>query len=215
MTSRAKAIWDASQSLSSAHYAPSQTALILADFQNMIINMSPTGAATLPLAARLRSWAAAHNLCIIHSVIDTASQPAPTAKLAARWAGMADLLKDKPKLAGEHADLAPAEREAEGEVLDRRPPGVVSAVHSASVRRMLEERNVRSLIVCGISSTGVVLSTAREAGDLGFVVTVVEDACADRTDEAQRLAMDEVLPMTAHVATLDVVVAELGRAWGA
>ncbi|EXJ85486.1 hypothetical protein A1O1_05850 [Capronia coronata CBS 617.96] len=58
-----------------------------------------------------------------------------------------------------------------------------------------------SLILCGITTSGTVLSTARAATDRGFIVTVVEDACFDLVPGLHAMLVTHVLPTTAHVAT--------------
>ena len=215
MADRTPAVWDASHAASPSHYPPSQTALILADYQNMVFGMlgPDLTEAVVPVATALHDWATQRGLLTIHSLIDGASTPAETSKLAFRWSALAGAFAAKPELGDEHAALAAA-GQVEMVLTDRRRPGLVSAISTEAVRRVLRERGIKSLIVAGISSSGVVLSTVRAAAEEGFAVTVVSDACADRKEEAPRLIMDDVLPMTAHVGAWEEVRGELERSWG-
>ena len=56
--------------------------------------------------------------------------------------------------------------------------GTVSAFNSSSLDRILRGMDVRSLVVTGVVTDGCVDSTARDASDLGYDCTIVEDACA-------------------------------------
>jgi biuret amidohydrolase len=54
----------------------------------------------------------------------------------------------------------------------------VSAFNSSSLDRILRGMGVESLVVTGVVTDGCVDSTARDASDLGYDCTIVEDACA-------------------------------------
>jgi nicotinamidase-related amidase len=55
------------------------------------------------------------------------------------------------------------------------------------------------LVLAGIATSGVVLSTLREAADLDYVLTVLRDGCLDRDEEVHRVLMDKVFPRQASV----------------
>jgi nicotinamidase-related amidase len=63
--------------------------------------------------------------------------------------------------------------------------------------------NVDSLTLAGISTSGVVLSTLREAADMDFELCVLSDACADGDDEVHRVLMETVFPRQARVLSAD------------
>ena len=54
----------------------------------------------------------------------------------------------------------------------------VSAFNSSSLDRILRNMDVRSLVVTGVVTDGCVDSTARDASDLGYDCTLVDDGCA-------------------------------------
>ena len=53
---------------------------------------------------------------------------------------------------------------------------------------------IESLVLTGIATSGVVLSTVRQAADLDFRLTVLSDGCLDRDDEVHRMLMEKVFP---------------------
>jgi len=67
--------------------------------------------------------------------------------------------------------LAPLDTE---HVVEKNVPDAF--IHSG-LERWLRVRNINSLVIVGVSTNNSVESTARTAGNLGFDVTVVSDAC--------------------------------------
>ena len=66
---------------------------------------------------------------------------------------------------------------------------------------VLRSLGVDSLVLTGIATSGVVLSTLRQAADLDFGLTVLSDLCADNDPETHRVLMDKVFPRQAAVMT--------------
>ena len=77
---------------------------------------------------------------------------------------------------------------------------------------VLRARGVERLVLAGIATSGVVLSTLRAAADLDFAVTVLRDGCADADPEVDRVLQEKVFPRQADVVTIDEWVAALGSA---
>lgn len=96
-----------------------------------------------------------------------------------------------------HPDLAP--QRGEVVVTKRR----VSAFAGSDLDVVLRSMSVDALVLTGIATSGVVLSTTRQAADLDFRITILRDACADADDEVHRVLMDKVFPRQATVMTTD------------
>lgn len=75
------------------------------------------------------------------------------------------------------------------------------------VLRCLEARD--DLVVCGLITSGAVLSTVRQAADLDYRLTVLRDLCTDRDPKVHDVLMEKVLPRQARVVSSDVWVDEL------
>ena len=67
--------------------------------------------------------------------------------------------------------------------------------------------SIDTVILTGISTSGVVLSTVCDAADRDYRVVVVSDACADVDPQIQNVLMHKVFPQRAHIVT----VADLPR----
>ncbi|WP_436663811.1 cysteine hydrolase family protein [Alicyclobacillus acidoterrestris] len=79
----------------------------------------------------------------------------------------------------------------------------VSAFAGSNLEVILRAKQIDTLILTGIATSGVVLSTLREAADKDFALTVLEDACADPDSEVHRVLMEKVFPRQATVQTVD------------
>jgi len=74
---------------------------------------------------------------------------------------------------------------------------------------VLRAANIDTLVLTGIATSGVVLSTLRQAADLDYRLVVLSDACLDSDAEVHRVLMEKVFPRQADVVTVNEWV-ELG-----
>ena len=75
----------------------------------------------------------------------------------------------------------------------------VSAFAGSDLEVALRGLDVRHLVLTGIATSGVVLSTLREASDKDFQLTVLSDCCADMDDEVHTVLLSKVFPRQADV----------------
>ncbi|MBO0807187.1 MAG: cysteine hydrolase [Actinobacteria bacterium] len=92
-----------------------------------------------------------------------------------------------------HAALAP--RPDEPVILKRR----VSAFSGSDLDVLLRAAGAGTLVLAGIATSGVVLSTLRQAADLDYRLVVLADACADADPEVHRVLTEKVFPRQALV----------------
>jgi nicotinamidase-related amidase len=102
-----------------------------------------------------------------------------------------------------HAALAPLDDEPV--IIKRR----VSAFSGSDLDVLLRGAGAGTLILAGIATSGVVLSTLRQAADLDYRITVLADACADPDAEVHRVLTEKVFPRQATVTTTDEWIAAL------
>lgn len=122
-------------------------------------------------------------------------------------------IQEDPESANEPSTIA-AGIDKSQEVVVHKTPGVVSGLKSEDCRAILSERGIKSLIICGLSTSGAVLRTTVPATDDGFVVSVIRDACADRTVELHETLMGSVLPSRAHVFAAEELMDSWKKARG-
>ncbi|SCF59343.1 Nicotinamidase-related amidase [Streptomyces sp. MnatMP-M27] len=103
--------------------------------------------------------------------------------------------EDDPNIAI-HPGVAP--RSGEVVVTKRR----VSAFAGSDLDVVLRSGDITHLVLTGVATGGVVLSTLRQAADLDFRLTVLSDACYDPDPEVHRLLTEKVFPSQAEVITV-------------
>ena len=96
-----------------------------------------------------------------------------------------------------HPDLAPLPGEIT--VIKRR----ISAFTGSDLDVVLRALSIRHLILTGIATSGVVLSTLREAADKDFQLTVLKDCCADGDEEVHRVLMEKIFARQSDVISVE------------
>ena len=79
----------------------------------------------------------------------------------------------------------------------------VSAFTGSDLEVVLRAQGIQHIILTGVSTSGVVLSTLREAADKDYRITVLSDCCTDADIEVHRVLTDKVFPLQASVLTLE------------
>lgn len=175
------------------------TALLLMDFQNGIAGR-PGFETAVAAAGRTLEAARAQGLPVIF--VRVAFRPGyPEIPAHSSFAARAAQTGEAMRL--DHAGtqildrLAP--REGEHVVVKKR----ISAFAGSDLELLLRGLGVDRLVLGGISTSGVVLSTVRQAADLDFPLTVLADACADADPETQRVLLENVFPRQADVVSVE------------
>jgi nicotinamidase-related amidase len=77
----------------------------------------------------------------------------------------------------------------------------VGAFSTTDLHEQLQARGVDTLVLAGVSTSGCVLSTARDAADKDYRLYVLADGCADPDAEVHDVLLRKVLPRQADVIT--------------
>lgn len=86
----------------------------------------------------------------------------------------------------------------------------VSAFSGSDLEIILRSQQIEKLVLSGIATSGVVLSTLREAADRDYALTVLSDACLDPDPEVHRVLVEKVFPRQADVMTVEAWIDSLG-----
>lgn len=78
----------------------------------------------------------------------------------------------------------------------------VSAFTGSDLEVLLRARGLTHLVLMGIATSGVVLSTVREAADRDYRLTVLSDGCLDMDPEVHRVLIEKLFPRQADVQTV-------------
>jgi nicotinamidase-related amidase len=108
---------------------------------------------------------------------------------------------------GSSSEIHPALAPAPGDVIVTKRR--VSAFTGSDLDVVLRANRIEALVLSGIATSGVVLSTLRQAADLDFSLTVLADACIDADEEVHRVLCEKVFPRQAEVLTVDEWIGSL------
>ena len=110
-----------------------------------------------------------------------------------------DLHRDAPASAI-HPGVAPEP----GDIVVRKTR--VGAFSTTHLHDQLQDRGITTLVLAGISTSGVVLSTVRDAHDRDYRLLVLEDVSADPRPDVHDFLIEKIFPRQADV----ISVADLG-----
>ena len=79
----------------------------------------------------------------------------------------------------------------------------VSAFAGSDLQVVLRSRRIGTLVLCGIATSGVVLSTLREAADRDYRLVVISDGCLDADPEVHQVLTEKLFPRQADVLTIE------------
>jgi nicotinamidase-related amidase len=169
------------------------------DYQNDIVGMMPENVQTplLDRAGAILKKARQAHLPVVYVVVrfrDGYPEIDPHNKL---FSSLKESGRLREGTAGSeiHDRVAP---QAGDIVVTKRRVGAFSTTDLATI---LRAKNINTLVLLGISTSGVVLSTVRWAADMDYSLVVISDACADQDAEVHRVLLDKVIPRQATVVT--------------
>jgi len=171
------------------------TALLVMDMQMGIVGMLAAGNETPGNIAKAIAYARTSNIPVIYVVVGFRAglpEVSPNNKsFSASKARMSTGNMDEFM----KIDDAVAPLPNEVIVIKRR----YSAFTGSDLEVILRSQGIQHIVLTGISTSGVVLSTLREAADKDYRLTVLSDGCADNDPEVHHVLTTKVFPSQAEV----------------
>lgn len=189
---------------------PKRTALCVMDFQNDILAMLGDAAASVvERTAGLVAAARTAHISIFYVVIGFRPGYPEANPHNERFAAIAKsgrfVLNAPPG-----SDVTPALRPQDGDVVVVKHR--VSAFAATDFDLVLRAKGIDTLVLSGIATSGVVLSTTRHAADADYRLVVVKDCCADADEEVHRVLTEKVLARQATVVAASEAAAAFSAA---
>jgi nicotinamidase-related amidase len=186
---------------------PQRAALLVMDYQPGILDRVDDPDALVARAAQAIATMRRHGgtvgyVRVAFEEADLAAFP-PTSGMSAR-VGSYDALRADSPLSAVDERIAPQE----DDIVVRKVR--VGAFSTTDLDAQLRARGVDTLVLAGVSTSGVVLSTTRDAYDRDYRLLVLADACADPDAEVHDVLIRQVLARQAdvvEVARLDDLLA--------
>jgi nicotinamidase-related amidase len=174
------------------------TALLVMDVQQGIVDRFGSDEGYLPRLAAAVDAARGAGIWVIYVVVGfRAGHPEVSErnKSFAAIAGSGRFTDGDPGSA-----IHPAVAPASGDVVVTKRR--VSAFAGSDLEVMLRAGGIDHLVLTGIATSGVVLSTLRQAADLDYRLTVLADGCLDGDPEVHRVLLEKVFPRQADVVSV-------------
>ena len=202
-TPQANFVTDPSDPCSPLSIPAERTALLLMDILNLSLAIVPDSESLLDTVCALQTWGSKQGMMVIHCVFDMDKSPPANTKKLSRLNAIVDTYRKEPLALDEPERLSAKWTDAD--IVSRRTPGIVSCLspNGSDLHAQLQSHQIESLILCGVSTSGCVLSTAKNATDSGFITTVIEDGCRDRSAETHEMVINEFLVGSCHVTAAE------------
>ncbi|MGJ7460204.1 cysteine hydrolase family protein [Halomonas sp. MA07-2] len=174
----------------------STTALVIVDLQNdyfpagkwPLVGIEPAA----EKAARVLGWFREQSLPIVHVRHEFPSEEAPFFVPGSDGARI-------------HASMAPKDAPSEAVILKNS----VNAFLGTSLHEHLQERGIERLVITGAMSHMCIDAATRAASDLGYAVTVLQDACATHDQAFNGVTVPAAQVHAAFMAGLAFAYAEV------
>jgi nicotinamidase-related amidase len=188
---------------------PARAALLVMDYQNGIVDMlgEPDDLLSRAEDAIATVRRAGGHVGYVRVAFDDAHLAAipPTSRMGARVRTSPEALHNDSPGTAIHDRVAPVA----DDIIVRKVR--VGAFSTTNLDGQLRERGVDTLILAGIGTSGVVLSTVRDASDRDYRVVVVSDATADPEPDVHAFLTERIFPRQADVIAVSELEGLLSR----
>ena len=180
------------------------TALLVMDVQGAIVTMLGEDSTVIGSITKVIQEARTHKIHVIYVVLafrKNYPEASPNNKSFSQIknSGMNLDTEEGYKI---HESIAPKE----GDIIVTKKR--VSAFTGSDLEVVLRSLEIKHLVLTGIATSGVVLSTLREASDKDYVLTVLADCCADRDEEVHRVLTTKIFPRQSEVIKAEEWIAK-------
>jgi nicotinamidase-related amidase len=178
---------------------PAHTAVLSMDMQQGIVSIYCAGDAEIvPRAASVLKAARAHGIPVIH--IRVGFRPG-FPEISERNPLFGAIKTSEPYqqlFQGAAGEVHPALGPEENDIVITKHR--VSAFTGTDLDMILRAHDIDTLVLFGIATSGVVLSTVLHASDADYRVIVLSDCCADQDPEVHACLLDKLFPRRGKVA---------------
>ena len=185
---------------------PEKTAVLTLDCQKGIFGFAPGSDAIIPNASKALEFSRKKQFQIIHVGLGFSEghPEIPNTDSPLKRVKQNNLFVKGTPSADFHSSVAHSDEL----VVYKQRIGAFSENH---LHLILRSRGIENLVLFGISTSGITLSTLRRAFDLDFRCVVIKDACFDADQEVHRVLTEKIFPTQATVLTVDAFIAEQGE----
>ena len=172
-----------------------KTALLVMDLQPNILDRLPGKEEYLPKVLKAVDAAHEKSIPVIYVVVGFRAgfpEVSPNNKsfsaLTSTTEAQSGMVDPKPVITPIEGDVVVTKRR-------------VSAFAGSDLEVILRAKEITHIVLAGIATSGVVLSTLREAADKDYEITVLSDLCADFDSEVHEVLINKVFSRQATIVT--------------
>lgn len=177
------------------------TALLVMDMQTAVIRSLPDYSELTGKVAKAIEFARANNIRVLFAVVNfRPGMPevsmnnkvfsASKQRAMSMTVNMDDLMKIDNAVAPALNEMVIAKKR-------------LSAFTGSDLEVVLRAQGIQHIVLAGVATSGVVLSTLREAADKDYRITVLSDCCTDGDREVHKILTEKVFPSQAFVMSLE------------
>ncbi|MCA9134388.1 MAG: cysteine hydrolase [Planctomycetales bacterium] len=157
----------------------------------------------LPNVRRLQDSFRQHSLEVIHTRIQSLTRDG---RDRSKGHKRLNLLAAPGSREAEFLEEVAPDAERDEIIINKTASGVFS---STNLHYVLKNMGIESLFVVGVYTNECVETTVRDACDLGYLVTMIDDACATVTPELHDASLATLRDRYARILTLDKALATI------
>jgi nicotinamidase-related amidase len=173
-----------------------KTALLVMDVQEPTVKMLGDSAAFMETMNRAIKTARSNEIPVIYVVVAFRKgypEASPNNKSFSAIRTNPAMSLDTEEAFRVHESVAP--QPCDIKIIKKR----TSAFTGSDLEVILRSQGISHIVLTGIATSGVVLSTLREAADKDYAITVLSDCCADRDEEVHRVLTTKIFTRQADV----------------
>ena len=183
-----------------------RTAVLIMDYQaEVVAGFATDQDALVQRAAQVLTHARGAGLKVIYIVVSFRPGYPEVSPRNARFSAVRQTGRF---VAQAGSDVHPAVAPQPGDIIVAKHR--VGAFAGTDLDMILRANDIETLVLFGIATSGVVLSTLRHAADADYRVVVLKDCCSDSDPEVHRVLVDKVFPRQATVSTAAEFLQALG-----
>lgn len=178
-----------------------RTAVLSMDMQAAIVGLYSAGEeqALVGRAAGVLRRCRERGMTVIHIQVGFRPGLPEVSPRNALFASIRNSPERQKLFQGEGGKIHPALGPAEDDIVITKHR--ISAFTGTDLEMILRSKGIETLVLFGIATSGVVLSTLLDAADADYRVVVVGDCCADQDAEVHRVLVEKFFPRRGAVVT--------------
>jgi|ERR1035437_3586494 nicotinamidase-related amidase len=177
---------------------PKETAILCMDYQKDIVNSyAAKQDVMLSQAANILDVCRQYKVLVIYVVVQFRNGYPEIGSQNKTFAGVSKTGRFVIGSSGAEVHESVSPKDDDIIVTKRR----VSGFAGSDLDLILRARQIKRLVLFGIATSGVVLSTLRQAADMDYECMVLEDLCADQDAEVHQCLVAKIFPRQAEMMT--------------